>query len=54
MQNFLQKFISTADTLLKLAEGKMDPILAVSQQKLRFEGNVEKALRLKELIDSRR
>ena len=39
---------------MKIAEGKMDPVLAVTLQKLKFEGNVDKALRLKELIDSKR
>lgn len=47
-------FICSAKTLLKLSEGKMDPVMAVTLQKLKFEGSVEKALRLKELIDSKR
>ena len=46
--------IGKADTFMKIAEGKMDPVLAVTLQKLKFEGNVDKALRLKELIDSKR
>lgn len=47
-------FTCKADTLLKIASGKMDPILAVTLQKLKVEGNIEKAIRLKELIDSKR
>lgn len=47
-------FTCKAKTLMDIAEGKMDPILAVTLQKLKVEGNIEKALRLKELIDSRK
>lgn len=45
-------FTCTADTLRKIESGKLDPILAVTLQKMKVEGNIEKALRLKELIDS--
>lgn len=45
------KFISDPDTFMKIAEGKLDPVLAFTIQKLRVEGNIEKALRLKEIID---
>ena len=44
-------FTCKAETLLKIASGKTDPILAVTLQKLKVEGNIEKALRLKELIE---
>lgn len=47
-------FTCTAETLMKIAEGKLDPILAVTLQKLKVEGNIEKALKLKDLIDSKR
>ena len=47
-------FIASADTLMKIAEGKLDPVLAFTTQKLKVEGSIEKALRLKEIIDSRR
>ena len=47
-------FTCKAETLLKIAEGKMDPVLAVTLQKLKVEGNIEKALRLKELIDHKK
>lgn len=44
-------FISDPDTLMKIAEGKMDPVWAFTTQKLKVEGNLDKALRLKELIE---
>lgn len=44
-------FISDPDTLMSIAEGKMDPIWAFTTQKLRVEGNIDKALRLKEIIE---
>lgn len=47
-------FTCTADTLRKLESGKLDPVLAVTLQKLKVEGNIQKALRFKELIDSYR
>ncbi|MDO5141375.1 MAG: SCP2 sterol-binding domain-containing protein, partial [Eubacteriales bacterium] len=47
-------FICSANTLLKMADKKLDPVLAFTLQKLRVEGNLDKALRFKELIDSYR
>lgn len=44
-------FISDADTFMKIAEGKLDPIVAVTLQKLVVEGNIDKALKFKELVD---
>lgn len=44
-------FISDPDTLMKIAEGKLDPVLAFTTQKLKVEGNIDKALRLKEIIE---
>ena len=46
-------FICTAETLFKLAEGKTDPVLAYTLGKPKVEGNIDKALKLKDLIDSR-
>lgn len=43
-------FTASANTLMKIAEGKQDPIMAVTLQKLKVEGNIDKALKLKELI----
>lgn len=47
-------FICKAETLRKIADGKLDPVLAFTLQKLKVEGNLDKALRLKELIESKR
>ena len=44
-------FTATPDTFLKIAEGKMDPIWAFTVQKLKVEGNIDKALRLKDIIE---
>ena len=45
-------FICSAETLFKINEGKLDPVLAVTLGKLKVEGNIDKALYLKKLIDS--
>lgn len=47
-------FICNADTLLKIADGKLDPIMAFTLQKLKVEGNIDKALKLKDLIEKKR
>lgn len=47
-------FICSAETLRGIAEGKQDPVLAFNLGKLKVEGNIDKALKLKELIDSRK
>lgn len=44
-------FISDPDTFMKIADGKTDPVTAFTFQKLKVEGSIEKALRLKEIID---
>ena len=44
-------FICAPDVLLKIADGEMNPIAAFTEQKLRVEGSIEKALRLKEIIE---
>ena len=43
-------FTCKAETLRKIADGKLDPILAVTLQKLKVEGNIEKALKLKDIL----
>ncbi len=43
-------FICKADTLLKIIEGKTDPVMAFTLRKLRVEGDISKALRLKDMI----
>lgn len=47
-------FICNADVLMKIANGTMDPVLAFTLQKLKVEGSIEKALRFKKIVDSKR
>ena len=47
-------FTCSAETLFKINEGKLDPVLAVTLGKLKVEGNIDKALYLKKLIDIRK
>ena len=47
-------FTCSAETLFKIADGKADPILAVTLGKLKVEGNIDKALKLKDLINSKK
>lgn len=47
-------FTCSAETLFKIAGGKLDPVLAVTLGKLKVEGNIDKALKLKSLIDSKK
>ena len=47
-------FICAPDVLLKIADGELDPVEAFTEQKLRVEGDIEKALRLKEIIELKR
>lgn len=44
-------FNTSAETLMKIATGKQDPIFAFSVGKLHIEGNLDKAVRLKEIIE---
>lgn len=43
-------FIASAKTFEKLLAGKLDPVLAFTTGKLKIDGSIEKALRLKDLI----
>lgn len=43
-------FICSADTLLKLAAGKLDPVFAFTIGKLKVEGSLEKALMLQKFV----
>lgn len=43
-------FTCSAETLLKLAEGKLDPVFAFTTGNLKVEGDIEKALKLQELF----
>lgn len=46
-------FVCNAETLLSISEKKLDPILAFTLQKLKVEGNIDKALKFKDIVDSR-
>ena len=46
-------FICTPEVLIKIADGEMDPVWAFTTQKLR-EGNIDKALRLNEIIQRKK
>ena len=39
---------------MKIAEGKQDPLLAYTLKKLKVEGDLGKALKLKELLASKK
>lgn len=47
-------FICAPDVLLKIADGELDPIAAFTEKKLRVEGNIDKALRLNEIIEHKK
>ena len=47
-------FTCAPDVLRGIADGELDPIAAFTEQKLRVEGSIDKALRLKEIIDLKR
>lgn len=44
-------FICTPEVLFKIADGEMDPVAAFMEKKLQVEGSIEKALRLKDIIE---
>ncbi len=47
-------FTCAPDVLIKIADGKMDPVAAFMEKKLQVEGNIDKALRLKEIIEMKK
>lgn len=47
-------FISTPEVFRKIADGKMDPVWAFTTQKLRVEGNIDKALKLNDIIQRKK
>ena len=47
-------FISTPEVFTKIAEGQMDPVWAFTTQKLKVEGNIDKALKLNDIIQSKK
>lgn len=46
-------FICSADTLFKIIAGKTDPMLAFTLGKLKVEGDLGKALKIKEFISKK-
>lgn len=44
----------TAETLLKIMEGKLDPVMAYTLQKIKVEGDLGKALLLKEVVGQKK
>ena len=47
-------FISTPEVFRKIAEGQMDPVWAFTTQKLKVEGNIDKALKLNDIIQRKK
>ena len=45
-------FICTADTLMDLIDGKLDPLAAYNSKRLKVKGDLGKALRLKDMLKS--
>ncbi len=44
-------FICSADVLFQILEGKLDPVKAFTFGKLKVEGNLDKALKIKALME---
>ena len=44
----------TADTLLKIVKGELEPVFAFTVQKIRVEGDLGKALLLKEVVGQKK
>ena len=47
-------FTCSADTLMKIAARKLDPVTAVMTGRLKVEGSIEKALKLKDFLAARK
>ncbi len=47
-------FTCTPEVLMKIAEGEMDPVWAFTTQKLKVEGNIDKALNLNDIIQRKK
>ncbi|MBO5030865.1 MAG: SCP2 sterol-binding domain-containing protein [Lachnospiraceae bacterium] len=47
-------FTCKPEVLVKIAEGEMDPVWAFTTQKLRVDGNIDKALKLNEIIQRKK
>lgn len=46
------KFIISGENFLKMADGKLDPVAAFFDGRLKIDGSVEKALEFKNIVDS--
>lgn len=46
------KFIISGENFLKLADGKLDPVAAFFDGRLKIDGSVDKALEFKNIVDS--
>ena len=46
------KFTISGDNFIKLADGKLDPVAAFFDGRLKIDGSVEKALEFKNIVDS--
>lgn len=44
-------FSCTPEVLFQMADGKLNPVTAFTTRKLKVEGNFDKALRLKDIIE---
>lgn len=47
-------FTATAEVFNKILDGKLDPVAAFTTQKLKVEGNIDKALKINDLIQRRK
>ena len=47
-------FTASAENLMKIAEGKLDPVLAFTMKKLKVVGNIDNSLKLKGMIDGKK
>lgn len=47
-------FICAPDVLVQIADGELDPVGAFFDGRLRVEGNIDKALRLKDIVEMKR
>ena len=43
-------FTATIEVFNKIMDGQLDPVVAFTLQKLKVEGNIDKALKINELI----
>lgn len=47
-------FTATAEVFNEIMDGKLDPVFAFTVQKLKVEGNIDKALKINDLIQRRK